>query len=89
MWSYTRIVKLAFALALAVHGYAQVPGGQPTPKPDAALEVHLKAVKLLEISGGRDRLVAALPEMIESGKVAMQKECPTAIRPTLRSGESA
>jgi hypothetical protein len=55
--------------------YAQAPE-QPAPVPDVTAEVHLKAVKLVEMSGERDRFVAAIPEMVEKGKAAMQKRCP-------------
>jgi hypothetical protein len=65
--SYTQVVKLALVLAFAVCCHAQSPAGQ---------SAHLKAVKLVEVSGGRERLVAALPELIESGKAMMQKQCP-------------
>jgi hypothetical protein len=69
-------VKFGLALALAVHLNAQVPAGQPTPNSDVTAEVHLKAVKLVEMMGGRDRLVAALPEIIEQSKAEMKKQCP-------------
>ena len=54
---------------------AQVAAGQPA-KPDIAIEVHLKAVKLVEMSVGRERLAASIPGIIEQGKAAIQKQCP-------------
>jgi hypothetical protein len=68
-------MKLALVLALAVHVNAQVPAGQPVPNPDAAIEIHLKAVKLVEMSGARERFVTAIPGLIEQGKTAMQTQC--------------
>jgi hypothetical protein len=67
---------LSLALALAVHANAQAPAEQATPKPDVAVAVHLKAMKLIEMSGGRERIVAGMPAMIEQGTAAMQKQCP-------------
>lgn len=67
---------MKLALALAVHVNAQVPAEQPTPKTDVTVEVHLTAVKLVEMTGGRDRFVASIPELIEQGKAAMRKQCP-------------
>jgi hypothetical protein len=69
-------MKLLLAVALALHAFAQAPPAQSTPEPDTALEIHLKALKLIEITGGRARLVTAIPDMIENGKAAMQKQCP-------------
>ncbi|HYL77908.1 MAG TPA: hypothetical protein VEU96_27090 [Bryobacteraceae bacterium] len=69
-------MRLLLALALVIHLNAQVPAGHPMPKSDVTIEVHLKAVKLVEMGGGRDRLVATIPDMIERGKAAMQKQCP-------------
>jgi hypothetical protein len=69
-------VKLLAAIALTVYAQAQVPAGQPPPKTNVAVELHLKAVKLVEITGVRDRMVAALPGLIEQAKATMQKQCP-------------
>ena len=67
-------MKLALALALAAHLNAQGPAGNPAS--GDATEVHLKAVKLVELTGGRDRFLASLPEIIEQGKATMRKQCP-------------
>lgn len=69
-------MKFVLAAALALHVYAQAPATQPSPEPDVVPEVHLKAVKLVETSGARDRLVASIPDMVNQGKAAMQKQCP-------------
>jgi hypothetical protein len=69
-------VKLALVLALAIHVNAQAPVGQRASKPDVAVEVHLKAVKLVELSGERERIQSSLPEMMEQAKSGMRKQCP-------------
>lgn len=69
-------MKFVLAVALALRAHSQAPATQPSPEPDVAPEVHLKAVKLVETSGARDRLVASIPDMIIQGKTAMQKQCP-------------
>jgi len=48
----------------------------PALKPDVAVEVHLNAVKLVDMDGTRDRMAAAIPEQIDQGKAAMRKRCP-------------
>ena len=50
--------------------------GQADPTSELAAERHRKAVELVEVSGSRARLVAAIPDMIEQGKAEMRKECP-------------
>ncbi len=70
-------MKLFLAIAAATLClHAQAPTRQPAPKPDTAVQAHLTAVKLVELSGARDRIVASLPDMIEQGKAAVQKQCP-------------
>ena len=46
------------------------------PTSELAAERHRKAVELVEVTGSRDRLVAAIPDMVEQGKAEMRKECP-------------
>lgn len=69
-------MKLLLAFAFALPVFAQAPAGQPAAKPDAAAELHLKAVKLVEMTGTSERLVASVPDMIEQAKAATQKQCP-------------
>lgn len=68
-------VALSFTLTLAALANAQETTGQPA-HPDVAIEAHRKAVKLMEISVGRERLAASIPELIEKGQDAMRKQCP-------------
>jgi hypothetical protein len=71
-----RTVQVVLALGVAVTVHAQVPVGQPAPKPDAPPEVHLKAVKFVEMSGVRDRLVASIPGLIDEMEAKAQKQLP-------------
>jgi hypothetical protein len=64
-------VKLLLALALTVHAWSQV-----TAAPATTPEVHAKALQLVEMSGGRERILASMPAMIEQGTAAMRKQCP-------------
>jgi len=68
-------VRLFHVLFLALQLHAQGQTGQPPPKPDSALEVHLKAIKLVEASGVRDQVVASIPDLVEQGKAEMRKRC--------------
>jgi hypothetical protein len=69
-------VKVFLAIVLALPLLAQAPAGQADPTSELAAERHRKAVELVEVTGSRDRLVAAIPEMIEQGKAEMRKNCP-------------
>lgn len=69
-------MKFLVVLGLTFYLHTAVFAEQPAPKSDAAAEIHLKAVKVIEASGGRDRLVAGIPDIIEQGKAAIQKQCP-------------
>jgi hypothetical protein len=69
-------VKSFLTLALALCLHAQTPAGEPAPKSDAAQEAHVKAVKLVEITGARDKMAASLPDLVEKGKAAMRERCP-------------
>lgn len=55
---------------------AQAIAGQATSKPDVAVDTHRQAVKLVEMSVGRDKLAALLPDLIAQQKGTFEKLCP-------------
>ena len=63
-------MRLLLAAALALPLFCQ------TPKPDATAELHAKALKLIEATGGRERFLANFPDMLEQANAAMRKQCP-------------
>lgn len=65
-------MKFLLPLILAVSVHAQA----PADKGDAAVELLAKAIQFIEMTGGRERLVAGWPEMVEQGMSAMKKQCP-------------
>lgn len=73
---YNRTVNLAPALLIAICLNAYAQEGPIAAKPESVESLHSKAVKLVEVTGVRNRLMAALPEMVEQGKAAMTKQCP-------------
>jgi hypothetical protein len=73
---YTGGVKLLFVIAMAAQLCAQAPPAQSAAAPEVPAAVHLKAVRLVEASGMRERLAATMSDGIEQGKAAMQKQCP-------------
>jgi len=68
-------VKLFLAVVLALPLLAQESASQPAPVSEAAAERHRKAVELVQLNGGRDRLEAAIPQMVEQGKAELRKDC--------------
>jgi hypothetical protein len=72
----TRAVKLLLAVFIGLQLPGQAPSSATASAPEVSAEVHMKAVKLIEASGARDRLVAAIPDLIGQGTAAMQKQCP-------------
>ncbi len=69
-------MKVLLGVVLALPLLAQSPAQQSEPTSDLAAERHRKAVELVELSGGRARLQAAIPDMVEQGKAEMRKQCP-------------
>jgi hypothetical protein len=67
-------VKLLLALALTFPAFAQQAAAPLTPPPTP--ELHAKALQIVEMSGGRQRILASMPALIEQGTAAMRKQCP-------------
>jgi hypothetical protein len=69
-------VRFLLAVGFALPLLAQSQDKKADPTSELAAQRHRKAVELVELSGGRARLQASIPDMVEQGKAEMRKECP-------------
>jgi len=67
LWS---ILFIAIALQADSHSERSSSGSR------ASVEVQSKAIKLIDVSGARDRLMTSFPAIVEQGKAAMRNQCP-------------
>jgi len=72
----TRVLPLLFLACAFSCAVAQSKPDQQGSAKEAASKLHADAVKLVEVSGARQRLKDGMTGMVEEGRKAMMEKCP-------------